>query len=147
MPFSRARACIASRISRDISGSSCESVGVWASENQACRGRREGTVVAPRTRLRTKAGAGSQPIQASTGLREGPPFSLLLLDEVRTTDLRVGDRDDAPVGGQGDLTVGDPDELPGKASCLLLRRIPRGKRWARVDRAHARAAPHETAKM
>src|SRR5438445_11685191 len=39
----------------------------------------------------------------------------LLLDQVRTADLRIGDRDDAPVGRQGDLLVGRSDELPGEA--------------------------------
>src|SRR5450759_1343832 len=72
MPFSRASACMASRISRDISG---------------------------------------------------PP---LLLDEVRTTDLRVGDRDDAPVGGEGDLAVGSSHELSGEALGALGGRRPIG---------------------
>jgi hypothetical protein len=38
----------------------------------------------------------------------------LLLDQVRTVDFRVGDRDHAGVGGDRDLGVGGADELSGE---------------------------------
>src|SRR5664279_2179859 len=70
IPFSRASACMASRISRDMA---------------------------------------------------------LLLDQVGSADLRVGDRDDAAVGGQGDLLLRGSHELPGEA--------PHGARLARATLA------------
>src|SRR6185437_7616180 len=105
------------KITACISGPSGEHAGVWSSENQACRGRREGTVVVPRTRPRTKAGAGLQPIQAPMGLQEGPlPSAYSLIDEPRPTH-RNGVQRVAPVDHKvaahrlGDLAPVERQEL------------------------------------
>src|SRR5580704_14591938 len=84
MPFSRASACMASRISRDIGG------------------------LAP-----------------------------LIFDQVRTTNLRIGDRDDAPVGGQSDLLLGGRHQLSREAPHRLLAD------WQRMTRAHPCPATNE----
>src|SRR6202022_1244474 len=93
IPFSRASACIASRISRDIA---------------------------------------------------------LLLEQVRTADVRVGDGNHASVRGEGDLILGGGHELPGEGHALgnrggvLARARSAGPRMAR---AYAGAAADEAAKV
>src|SRR5665811_240288 len=67
---------------------------------------------------------------------------MCIRDRVRTTDLRLGDRDDAPAGGQCDLAVGDSDELSGEALGAPLGSRPRGGYRARLTCAYAGAASH-----
>src|SRR5439155_1630955 len=89
MPFSRASACMASRISRD---------------------------------------------------------TLSVLEQVRTADFRVRDRDHVPVSGQGHLVLGGGEQLAGEAAHLRGRRAPPRSRPG-TARAHARAAPDEATEV
>src|SRR5215207_7706750 len=61
----------------------------------------------------------------------------LLLDQVGTLDVAVGDRDDPGVRGDGDLGVRGADDLAGEALVS----------FARVAGADARLAPHEAAEV
>src|ERR1700690_3080793 len=65
--------------------------------------------------------------------------------------VRVGDRDDAPVGGERDLILGGAHQLAGEAAhgpgpprplAVELRRA-----WTRVTRAHAGAVSNEATEV
>ena len=59
----------------------------------------------------------------------------LLLHQVGTTDLRVGDRDHALLGGQRDLAVGGAHQLAGEAAPCGPARTSSARGWRVRTRA------------